>query len=309
MRSEFGPVLFVITGGDPLKRPGLDALIRHGAELGLRMTITPSATPLLTERRIDELQAAGIRRMAISIDGADPVTHDRVRGVERTYARSIAALEHARTIGLETQINSAIGEHNEHQLDELAALAGWLEVKLWSVFLLVATGRAGRDMLLDAKRHERLYQHLARIAEDPDCAFDVKTTAGQPFYRVREQRRRRAGGSGDEANDLRRFGLRAPMSVNDGKGICFIDHRGAVAPSGFLPLDCGSIRERPLAELYRGHPTFRALRDPDRLEGKCGRCEFRRLCGGSRSRAYALTGDPLASDPTCVYQPRAAAPA
>lgn len=302
VRAAFGPVLLVITGGDPLERDDLDEVIRHGDAIGLRMAITPSATPLLTPDRVAALQRAGIRRMALSLDGADPATHDGFRGVTGTFARTVRALRTAGSIGLETQLNTTIGVHNADQLAAIADIGEWHRIRLWSVFLLVATGRGRRDMMLTPRHQERLFRQLAEIADDPFRHFDVKTTAGQPFYRVRAQRLRAR--LGDAATRWEAQGLRAPASVNDGKGIVFVGHRGEVHPSGFLPLRCGNVRERPLAEIYRHHPVFRRLRDPDALGGKCGRCEYRHLCGGSRSRAHALTGDAFASDPTCLYQPK-----
>lgn len=296
VRADFGPILFVITGGDPLKRPDLAEIVAHGAGLGLHMGLTPSATPLLTAAALRRLRDAGLSRLAISIDGVDAATHDDFRGVPGTFARSIPLLEEARRIGLSTQINSSIGRHNEGQLADLARLGAFLGIGLWSVFLLVPTGRAGRDLLLTAAEHERTYRRLAGIALDPATPFAVKTTAGQPYYRVLEQERRRRG--------LPPGSVRA-AGVNDGNGFVFIGHTGTISPSGFLPLDCGNVRARPLAEVYRDHPAFRRLRSPESFAGKCGRCPFQRLCGGSRSRTHALTGDPFASDPTCVYQPPA----
>lgn len=293
IRAEFGEVLVVFTGGDPLLRADLTVLIRHAADLGLRPTITPSATPLLTPWRIDDLAAAGIRRFALSVDGADAPTHDAFRGVPGTFATTCAALAYLQERGLEIQINSSIGRHNRAQLSRLADLVGWYGATLWSAFLLVPTGRADSGSIGSAADHERIYRELADLAARRP--FDIKTTAGQPYYRVQAQRGRDG-----------RTGLRAVMPVNDGKGVVFIDHHGDVQPSGFLAERCGNVLETPLADIYRGHPLFRALRDPDRLGGKCGRCEYRTLCGGSRSRAHALTGDALAADPTCVYQPAAA---
>lgn len=296
VRTEFGPILFVITGGDPLKRPDLEEIVAHGARLGLGMGLTPSATPLLTPEALRGLRAAGLSRLAISIDGADAATHDAFRGVPGTFARSIPLLEEARRLGLSTQINSSIGVHNESQLGDIAQLGAFLGISLWSVFLLVPTGRAGREMLLTAAEHERTYRRLAGIALDPATPFAIKTTAGQPYYRVLEQERRRRG--------LPPGSVRA-AGVNDGNGFVFVGHTGTVSPSGFLPLDCGDVRRQPLADIYRNHPDFRRLRDPASFTGKCGICPFQRLCGGSRSRTHALTGDAFASDPTCVYVPAA----
>lgn len=302
MRAEFGPCLIVLTGGDPLERPDILTLIRYGASLGLRMTLTPAATPALTQKRLWAVRDAGIARVAISLDGADRYTHDGFRQNEGTFARTMEALQWCREAGIETQINSSIGKHNQDQLDDLAEIVRWYGCRLWSVFLIVPTGRAERELLANARQHEAIYQRLADIgAEAP---FDIKTTAGQPFYRVQAQRLQAEHPelSIEELNP-QRFGLRAPRGVNDGNGVVFIGHEGTVHPSGFLPIDCGTVRETPLATIYREHPVFRELRDPDLLVGKCGRCDYRRLCGGSRSRSYGLLGSHLASDPTCVYLP------
>ncbi len=296
VREDFGPVLFVITGGDPMKRANLETLVRHGADLGLTMALTPSVTPLLTIERIAALQAAGIRRLALSLDGADAATHDDFRGVPGTFARTIELLGQARKLGLETQINSSIGQHNRGQLDQLAEFARYLDIHLWSVFLLVPTGRADPSHLLTAAEHERIYRHLAAIALDPATPYQVKTTAGQPFYRVLEQERVRRN-----LPPARRPGI----GVNDGNGFVFVSHTGEICPSGFLPLVRGNLRTHRLAEVYRHDEIFVHLRDPDRFAGKCGICDYRTRCGGSRSRTHALTGDAFASDPTCVYQPKA----
>lgn len=292
LRVEFGELLVVLTGGDPLERPDLEELVAHGTRLGHRMTLTPSATARLTAQRLDALAVAGIRRFALSLDGASSETHDRFRGVAGTFERTMVALGHLVSAGHEIQINSCVGPHNFSELDALHALVASLSPSLWSVFVLVATGRAEGSDTADAADHERVYRWLSGRADQ--SSFPVKTTAGQPYYRVRMQNARPA-----------RQGLRAPSPVNDGKGVLFVSHRGDVQPSGFLPLICGNVRERSVAAIYREHPLFRALRDPDQLEGKCRDCEYRTLCGGSRSRAWALTRDPLAEDPTCAYVPAA----
>jgi len=297
IREDFGKILFVLTGGDPLKRPDLETIVAHGAGLGLSMGLTPSATPLLTIEALHRLRGAGLSRLAISLDGADAPTHDAFRGVEGTFARSIPLLEEAHRLGLSTQINSSIGHHNEQQLAALAELGGYLGISLWSVFLIVPTGRADAGMVLTAAEHERTYRQLAAIALDPATTFAVKTTAGQPYYRVLDQERRRR-----DLPPVSRHGA----GVNDGNGFVFISHTGDIEPSGFLPLVCGNLRQHRVSDIYRSHPTFLRLRQPQHFSGKCGRCPYQRLCGGSRSRTHALTGDAFGSDPTCVYQPPAA---
>ena len=303
VRQEFGQILFVITGGDPLRREDLYDLIQYGHNRGLRMAITPSATPLLNPNAIDNLQAAGIKRMALSLDGAQPMSHDQFRGFSGTFERTIEAFTYARSIGLETQMNTSVAEHNQQELPELFEIASYQDIALWSVFIVVPTGRADVNALMTPVAHEKVYQWLADKALDPKTPFDIKTTAGQPYYRVLAQKR--SAGKAPQANS----GLRAPAGVNDGKGFCFIDHEGNIQPSGFLPLTCGNIRTHNVGNIYRDHPTFRHLRNPHTLTGKCGRCEYNTICGGSRSRSYGLTGNPFASDETCLYQPKTIAKA
>jgi radical SAM protein len=298
LRSGFGPVLVVLTGGDPLERADLAVLIAAGTEMGLRMALTPSATPRLTRAALADLQAAGLSRVALSLDGATPDEHDAFRGVPDTFARTIQALDWARELGLSRQINSSIHRGNAQRIPQLAELAAWAEVDLWSVFFLVPTGRAEAGHLLSPAEHERAYRQLAALALDPATPYAIKTTAGQPYYRVLAQERQRRG-----LPPAERTGLRAPGGVNDGKGFLFVSHTGDLHPSGFLPLFCGNVRSEDPVTVYREHPVFRDLRSPEKFGGKCGRCEYNRICGGSRSRAYGLTGDPLAADPTCVYQP------
>jgi radical SAM protein len=301
VRDQFGPILVVLTGGDPLKRADVYDLAAAGGALGLRMAITPSATPLLTPMALAKLRSAGVKRVALSLDGADAQTHDRFRGVPGTFARTLRALQTAANLGMEIQVNTTIGPHNQDQLRRIALICGWLGASLWSVFQLVPTGRAARELVATAGEHERIYRELAELALDPGTPFDIKTTAGQPFQRVLAQERARRERAGKPIRAG--VGGRAPASVNDGKGFLFVGRAGDICPSGFLPLAAGNVRRDDLAEVYRHHPLFMALRRPDGFSGKCGRCDFRTRCGGSRSRAYALLGDPLASDPTCAYQP------
>jgi radical SAM protein with 4Fe4S-binding SPASM domain len=290
VRDEFGQCVLVITGGDPLERPGILEVARYGADLGLRMAITPAATPRLDRDSLARMLDAGITTVALSVDGADAETHDGFRRVNGTWRLTIDAFGWARDIGLSTQMNTSFGRHNMQQVHKLAQLGSMCGIALWSAFILVPTGRATASMLLDAAEHERLYRELAGIACDPAFPFAVKTTAGQPFYRVLAQKR-------DSAPKRRGRG------VNDGNGFVFVAHDGTIAPSGFLPMACGNVRTHRLADVYRHDPTFLRLRRPQTFSGKCGHCEFNTVCGGSRSRTWALTGDPFGSDPTCLYQP------
>jgi radical SAM protein len=286
--------LVVLTGGDPAKRPDLVELVSYGTSIGLHMALTPSATPLVTESLVRDLAGSGLRRLAISVDGADAVTHDAFRGVAGSYRESLRILLAARSEGISTQVNTTVHAGSIDRLDEIAALVGALGVSQWSVFFVVPTGRAEARMLPSAERVEEILIELAEIAES--APFAIKTTAAPHYRRILLQRRRARG---------TQLAVRSPQAlrVNDGRGFLFVSHRGEIFPSGFLPLPCGNVRRDDPIEVYQSHPIFRTLRDNSMLEGKCGACEYRAVCGGSRARAYATTGSLFAPDPLCDYVP------
>jgi radical SAM protein len=300
---EFGDPLMVFTGGDPLKRPDVFPLLRKSVDLGLRTTITPSATPLLTEAAIDGFRRCGVARMAVSLDGPDGASHDGFRRVEGSFARTVFALDYARRTGLPTQVNTTVTRHNLARIGEIAGLVRDYGARLWSVFFLVATGRASASQDLSAEEYEDVFRFLYDLSKT--APFDIKTTEAQHYRRYVAQRRKAEGRTGG-AQTAGLEVIQRQAGINDGKGFVFISHTGEIYPSGFLPLSAGNVRRDSLVEVYRHSPLFRTLRDAANLRGKCGECEFRNLCGGSRSRAFALTGDFLAEDPRCVYQPQAA---
>lgn len=297
--KEFGDPLLVFTGGDPLKRPDLFALIEASVGLGLRTTVTPSATPLLTEEAVSRMRDAGIARMAVSLDGADAASHDSFRQVEGSFEQSMRALRHAAAIGLETQINTTVTRHNVSTLGQIAEVVGAEKARLWSVFFLVVTGRALMEDDLSAAEYEEVFEFLYRTART--APFDIKTTEAQHYRRYAAQQRKLQGGAQAAPAGV----IQRQAGINDGKGFLFVSHTGEIYPSGFLEVSAGNIRETSLREAYRNSALFRVLRDSDALGGKCGACDYRNLCGGSRSRAYALTGDYLAADPRCSYEPSA----
>lgn len=296
--KRFGDPLMVFTGGDPLKRPDLMDLLTHSVSVGLRTTVTPSATPLLDAEAIARFQRAGVARMAVSLDGPDAASHDGFRRVSESFARTIFALDEARLIGLDTQVNTTVTRHNVARLEEIAALVGASGAKLWSVFFLIATGRAAAGQDLTAEGYEQVFAFLYETSKR--APFDIKTTEAQHYRRYVAQRRKAEGGPA-------RREVSGPIArqagINDGKGFVFISHTGEIFPSGFLPVSGGNVRRDSILDIYRTAPLFRQLRDSNSLEGKCGGCEYRNLCGGSRSRSYALLGDYMQSDPRCVYQP------
>lgn len=294
-----GCPLVVLTGGDPGKREDLVELVAYGHSLGLRMALTPSATPLLTTTLLERLRAAGLARLAMSLDGLREA-HDTFRGAPGSFERTMRTLEQARALGLTIQVNTTVGRHNLGQLPALADEIATLGLELWSVFFVVPTGRASRELMLDAAETEAVLEWLAQRIST--VSHDIKTTALPHFRRVlltaKTQRERVRGVVAHDGIG------RMPRGINDGQGVLFVSHVGDIYPSGFLPLRCGNVRTDSLAEVYRSHPLFLSLRDPEALQGKCGACEFRRVCGGSRARAYAIHGNALAEEPSCAYVPK-----
>jgi radical SAM protein len=295
-----GVPLVVLTGGDPAKRPDLVELVEHGSREGLTMAVTPSGTPRMTRELIGDLAAAGAKRLAISVDGPDEVTHDAFRGVPGSFAESIRILRTARELGIPTQINTSVSPHNAGKIGEMARLVEEVGAVLWSVFFVVPTGRGANLYGLTPQGVEALLEELAALARR--APFDVKTTAAPHFRRVQMEGHKKPTGVHLEVDE--RGVVKGPRGINDGCGFVFVAHRGEIYPSGFLPLPAGNVRSDDLASVYRYHPLFVRLRDADGLGGKCGVCPFRRVCGGSRARAYAATGDPMGPDPSCAYVPR-----
>ncbi len=296
--KSFGDPLMVFTGGDPLKRPDLGALLEKSVGLGLRTTVTPSATPLLDSQAIAGFKRAGVSRMAVSLDGPDPLTHDSFRRVQGSFARTLFALDEARRLGLETQVNTTASRHNRLRLAEIAGIVGQSGARLWSVFFLVPTGRALVQDDLSAEEYEEVFAFLYKLAKV--APFDIKTTEAQHYRRYVAQQRKAEGAA---ALPRAPGPIARQAGINDGKGFVFVSHTGEIYPSGFLPVSAGNIRKDSLVDVYRRSPLFLQLRESDNLGGKCARCEYRNLCGGSRSRAYALTGDWLAEEQRCVYEP------
>ena len=299
---SFGNPLMVFTGGDPLKRPDLYELIRYSVKIGLRTNVTPSATPLLTAEAIEGFQAAGIARMAISLDGPDAATHDEFRGSPGTFDRAMFALRHARDIGLDTQLQTTVTRRNMGRLAEVAEIAKEVRTRMWSLFFLIVTGRAeeGDDLL--APEYEQVFEFLYELSKT--APFGVKTTEAMHYRRYVAQRIKAEHGVTENPN-AQGVAWRT-AGVSDGKGFVFVSHTGEIFPSGFFPVSGGNVLDDSLTDIYRNSDMFVTLRDTSQRRGKCGICEYRNICGGSRSRAYALSGDFLAEDPRCIYQPRLA---
>jgi AdoMet-dependent heme synthase len=236
-------------------------------------------------------------RLAVSIDGSTAELHDGFRGVPGSYKRSLDAVGWCHEADLPVQVNTTVSHRNFDHLDDMIELMTELRVVLWSVFFLVPTGRAQLADLLSAEEHEQVFAKLYEASQR--VKFHIKTTEGQHYRRYVLQQKAKQPDARSQENLI----AGAPRGVNDGKGFMFVSHTGEVFPSGFLPLSAGNILWEPLADIYQNAPLFLALRDSSQLKGKCGRCEFNEICGGSRARAYAMTHDPLAQEPCCSYVP------
>lgn len=305
---EMGNPLLVFTGGDPLMRDDLYDLADYAIKKGLRVSMTPSATPRVTKKAIEKAKDVGLSRWAFSLDGHNEEIHDYFRGTRGSYNRTIKAIQYLHELNIPIQINTTVSRYNVDHLDEMAKLVEELGAVLWSVFFLVPTGRGKSTDIISPERHEDVLNWLYNL--NKTSSFDIKTTEAHHYRRVvieRKLQEKKAGNKHLESWNINKdkdiIG-RAPRGVNDGNGFVFISHTGEVYPSGFLPINRGNIREKSLADIYRNDPVFKSLRNPDEFKGKCGVCEYRHVCGGSRARAYAVTGDYLESEPYCTYIPK-----
>jgi len=317
--AEMHIPIFVFTGGDPMKRKDVFELIRYAADKGVQVALTPSATPLLTREAIFKMKEAGLVRLGISLDGSCPEIHDNFRGLPGAWARTIQAVEWANEAGIPIQVHTTISRHNANDLDNLCNLFEKLAIVMWNVFFLVPVGRGQLNDLLSGDEFEQVFGKIYELSHR--VSFQIKTTEAMHYrrYLLQHNLEERKIGHGHGHPHAARAAYEpgaptvdaktrtmgwATRRVNDGKGFMFISHVGNVYPSGFLPIHAGNIRETALAEIYRNAPIFKSLRDTSKLEGKCGACEYKEICGGSRARAYALTGNPLAQEPCCIYQPK-----
>lgn len=313
--ARMGTPIFILSGGDPLNRPDLEELVAAGKSAGLRLGTIPAATENLTRERILKLRDAGIDQLAFSLDAPTAELHDGFRRVPGSYTRTLQGVEYAHEAGVPLQINTVLASWNFRHLEEMVRLVTRLKAVFWEVFFLIPIGRGAEMNSITADQFEEAFERLHRLNRETDCV--IKLTEAPHYRRFVVQKEAGAGRSGRETAERIRHVLArprgvggalglSPQAVNAGKGFAFVDYLGNVCPSGFLPVPAGNVRQTPLSKLYRDSPIFASLRNPDLLKGKCGKCEFARMCGGSRARAAAVTGDMLASDPFCAYLPAAA---
>ena len=311
------------TGGDPLKRADLFDLIRHATDLGIGSALTPSATPLATFNAFKKAKEAGVSAIGLSIDGPNAEVHDAFRGFEGSFQKALEMLRYARDLELPVQVNTSITRRNARLVDEIAEMLADKGIMMWSVFFLVPVGRGVEEIRISPKEYREVFAKLYKHSQTKP--FSVRTTEA-PHYRrfVMEQggsptaapknrpsfpnsafaAAMKTQASEQEAKAPHERG-RAPLGVTDGRGIMFVGHNGEIYPAGFLPVLCGKFPTDSVVDVYQNHPTFKALQNPDNYHGICGQCSFRHSCGGSRSRAYAVTGDYLGPEPDCDFESEA----
>lgn len=292
--ADFGspPPVLVFSGGDPLQRPDLLELLGHSRDRDLPTAVIPAPTSDVDRETVRALKAAGVRRLALSLDGADPESHDAFRDEPGSFRAAMDAAHRAAAEGLPVQINTTVTGETRPELPDIADRIEEIGAVAWEVFFLVPIGRGARLESPTPRETEDTLAWLYR--QQRDAPFRVVTVEAPMYRRIASQIEVEERGESVIAG-----------STSDGSGFVFVSHTGQVCPSGFLPVPGGNIRDGNLVDIYRNAPIFRDLRDPPRLKGKCGMCEYRKLCGGSRARAWAVTGDWLESDPFCPYVPEA----
>jgi heme b synthase len=312
----FSSPILVLSGGEPLMRPDIFAIARYAAERGLRVALATNGT-LIDERTADRIVDAGVRRVAVSLDGATAATHDAFRALAGSFDQAVRGIRRLRARGMSVQINTTVARHNIEELPEVLELARSLGADALHIFLLVPVGcgvEIADEQMIAPQDYERVLQWF--YERDREGLIELKATCAPHYFRIVRQRlaaekrdlppsharQQAAGRTGSHGHPA---GLHAmTKGCLAGTGVCFVSHKGEVFPCGYLPLRAGSVREEPLQAIWEGSEVFQTLRDPDRLEGKCGLCEFKRICGGCRARAYGMTGNYLGEEPFCVYEPR-----
>ena len=296
----YSPII-ILTGGEPLLRPDIFEIAKYGTDKGLRMVMAPNGT-LITEENAKRMVESGIKRISISIDGATKDSHDSFRGVEGAFEAALRGIQLVKQAGIEFQINTTVTKTNLDQIPEILDMAEKLGAEAHHIFLLVPTGRGKYivDREINADEYEQTLNWFYDQREK--TALHLKATCAPHYYRILRQRAKQEG----KSVTYQTYGLdAATRGCLGGTGFCFISHTGIVQPCGFLNLNCGDITKTSFPDIWNHSKIFLSLRDYSNLKGKCGKCEFKAVCGGCRARAYEATGDYLAEEPLCEYQPAA----
>ena len=299
---EVGCPILILTGGEPLMRQDVFQLAQKASDLGLRVVLATNGT-MIDDVIAKNIVSSGIKRVSISLDGPDARSHDNFRGVSGAFNQAIKGIDALKRVGLEFQINTTITKRNYHQIEDMARLAMDLGARALHIFLLVPTGR-GKDLAdeaISAVDYEKVLHEFYDLSKR--IPMEMKATCAPHYYRIVSQKEKDQLTGGISAHGQHGFSAMTRGCLG-GTGFCFISYKGDVCPCGYLPVIAGNIREKSFKEIWDHAPLFQDLRDLSKLKGKCGRCEFRMVCGGCRARAYNQFGDYLAEEPLCIYKPR-----
>ncbi len=302
--AEYAPLILVLSGGEPLWRRDVFDIARHARSRNLRVALATNGT-LVDEAMAHRIHEAGIARVSVSLDGADRVTHDTFRGHVGAFDAAIHGLECLKELGVSTQINTTVSQHNAHQLPEILKLAQRVGVDAFHLFLLVPVGcglSIAEDQTIQGKEAEEILTWFYERSLDSN--LEMKATCAPHYYRIARQKRAEARRAGQAVPAIPGHGMNAmTRGCLAGSGVCFVSHKGEVFPCGYLPVAAGDLRRQSFREIWENAEVFEILRNPDKLEGKCGCCEFKHVCMGCRARAFGMTGNYLGEEPFCVYQP------
>lgn len=311
--AAVGKPVFVLSGGEPLFRPDIYEIARYATDAGLPVALATNGT-LVDDDVAQRIKDSGVKRVSISFDGADAATHDAFRGLEGSFDDAIAGFKALRRVGLPVQINTTVAKHNETQMEQMRQLAKDLDAIGLHLFLLVPVGcgvEIADEQMISAQEYERILNWMYDTEQaEPD--LQMKATCAPHYFRVMRTRRAEERRSGTQrelppSHDRQVNGHPSMHAATKGclagTGVTFVSHRGEIFPCGYLPVEAGNVRQQPFGDIWQDSPLFQEMRDPDALEGKCGVCQFKSLCSGCRARAYGVTGNYLAEEPFCAYDP------
>jgi len=301
--ASFANPILVLSGGEPLYRPDFFEIADYAVKKGLNVALATNGT-LIDRATAKRLKEIGIKRVAISIDGANKETHDGFRGVEGAFDRALLGAKYVQEEGLEVQFNSTISKHNVNEMEDILQLALDNKAVALHLFMLVPVGcgiQIADNQMLPAEQYEEVLGWF--YEQSREVSLEMRATCAPHYYRIIRQKAKERG----ETVTVKTHGMAAmTKGCLAGTGVFFISHKGKVQPCGYLPVEAGDVTKQTVQEIWDHSPVFETLRDSSKLEGKCGICEYKHVCSGCRARAYYETGNFMAEEPYCIYQPTGA---
>ncbi|RSK29249.1 radical SAM protein [Bacillus sp. HMF5848] len=298
--ASFADPILILTGGEPLYRPDFFEIAQYAHDKGLTLAMATNGT-LITEDIAKKIKDAGIRRVAISLDGPTADIHDKFRGIDGSFEAALRGAELVKKQGIQVQFNTTITKHNVHAVEDMIALAEAREADALHLFMLVPVGcgvQITESNMLTATEYENVLEWFYERSRE--VSFEIRATCAPHYYRIMRQKAKERG----ERVTRQTHGMNAmTKGCLAGSGVCFISHKGFVQPCGYLPVQVGNVLQQPLEQIWNESPEFAVLRDTNELDGKCGICEYVNICSGCRARAYYETGNFMSEEPYCNYQP------